>query len=57
MQAFADVLRKPRFDADRLKVAMTGAQAGIARQNDNPQAIRRASSQVIYGGTRRSRGT
>ena len=37
MQAFADVLRKPRFDADRLSVAMTGAQAGIARQNDDPQ--------------------
>jgi zinc protease len=50
MQAFADVLRKPRFDADRLSVAMTGAQAGIARQNDDPQGIRsREFQQVIYG--------
>ena len=50
MKVFADVLRRPAFDGDRLKVAVTAAMAGIARQNDSPNAILgREFSQVIYG--------
>jgi zinc protease len=50
MKVFADVLRRPAFDPDRLKVATTAASAAIARQNDNPSAILgRVSGQVIYG--------
>jgi predicted Zn-dependent peptidase len=39
LEAFADVLRNPAFDADRVKVAVTAINASIARQNDNPQGI------------------
>ncbi len=50
MKVFADVLRNPAFDPDRLKVAVTGATAGIARQNDSPNGIlSREFAQVIYG--------
>ena len=52
MQAFADVLRKPRFDADRLAIAMTGAQAGISRQNDDPH--RHPLARVPAGDLRRN---
>ncbi len=49
-KVFAQVLRQPRFDADRLKVAKTAMVASIARQNDNPQGILfREFSKVIYG--------
>jgi zinc protease len=52
MKVFADVLRRPAFDADRLKVATTAASATIARQNDNPNAILgRVFANVIYGET------
>jgi zinc protease len=50
MKTFADVVRRPAFDADRLKVAVTAATAGIARQNDSPNAIlSREFAQVVYG--------
>ena len=50
MEAFADVLRRPAFDPDRLKVAVTAAVAGIARQNDNPMGItQREFTEVIQG--------
>lgn len=50
MAAFADVLRRPAFDPDRLKVAVTAVTAGIARQNDSPQGIAgREFSEVIHG--------
>lgn len=49
-KVFSQVLREPRFDANRLKVAKTKMVATIARQNDNPQGILfREFSQVIYG--------
>ncbi|HKI86983.1 MAG TPA: pitrilysin family protein [Thermoanaerobaculia bacterium] len=49
-KVFSQVLRDPRFDADRLKVAKTAMVASIARQNDNPQGILfREFSKVIYG--------
>lgn len=50
MEAFADVLRNPAFDPDRLKIAVTAANAGIARQNDNPMGItQREFNEVIQG--------
>jgi zinc protease len=50
LKVFADVLRRPAFDADRFKVAVTGVTAAIARQNDSPNAILgREFAQVIFG--------
>lgn len=50
LKVFADVLRRPAFDADRLKVAVTGVTASISRQNDSPGSIlSREYSEVIYG--------
>ena len=50
MEAFADVIRNPAFDPDRLKIALTAVTSGIARQNDNPQGItQREFSKVIQG--------
>jgi zinc protease len=47
---FADVLRRPAFDPARLAVAITGANASIARQNDTPSSIlSREFTKVIYG--------
>jgi predicted Zn-dependent peptidase len=50
LEAFADVLRNPVFEADKLEVARTGAIASISRQNDNPQGIAfREFGQIVYG--------
>jgi zinc protease len=51
MEAFADVLRNPAFDPDRLKIALTAVTSAIARQNDNPQGItQREFTKTIQGG-------
>jgi zinc protease len=51
MDAFADVLRNPAFDPDRLKIALTAVTASIARQNDSPQGIvSREFAKIIQGG-------
>ncbi|MEO6007252.1 MAG: pitrilysin family protein, partial [Vicinamibacteraceae bacterium] len=50
MEAFADVLRNPAFDAGRLKIAVTGVTSAIARQNDSPQGIvQREFTKAIQG--------
>jgi zinc protease len=50
MDAFADVLRNPAFDPDRLKIALTAVTSTIARQNDNPQGIvQREFAKTIQG--------
>lgn len=50
LSAFADVLRRPRFSADRLEIAKNGANATVARQNDEPQGIIfRELFEIIYG--------
>jgi zinc protease len=50
LKVFADVLRRPAFDPDRLKIATNEANASISRQNDNPGSIRaREYAEVIYG--------
>lgn len=47
---FADVLRRPAFEEDKIEVAKTGAKANIARQNDSPgQILGREFAQVLYG--------
>lgn len=50
LPAFAHVLRRPAFDAEKLEQAQTQAKSGISRRNDNPQQIAfREFAQVIYG--------
>ncbi len=50
LQVFSDVLRKPRFDPARLDVARRGIEAGIARQNDDPNSIAgREFRKLMYG--------
>jgi predicted Zn-dependent peptidase len=47
---FADVLRRPAFAADRLEVARTRIETGIARQNDQPLGILfREIADLVYG--------
>lgn len=50
LAAFADVLRQPAFEADKLEVAKTAVVAAIARQNDDPQGIAfREFTEIVYG--------
>lgn len=50
LAAFADVLRHPVFSQDKIDVAKTSIEAGIARQNDNPQQIVfRELAERVYG--------
>ncbi|MFQ5349544.1 MAG: M16 family metallopeptidase [Thermoanaerobaculia bacterium] len=47
---FADVLRNPAFDEEKLAVAKNQANTSIARQNDQPQGILfREFGEIIYG--------
>ena len=51
LAAFADVLRQPAFEEDKLAVAKNAAVASISRQNDDPQGIAfREFAEVVYGG-------
>lgn len=50
LATFADVLRRPHFAADRLEIAKNGANATVARQNDQPQGIVfRELFEIVYG--------
>ncbi len=50
LTVFGDVLRHPRFDADKLAIAKNRAIADIARQNDNPGRVAdREFAKLIYG--------
>ena len=50
LQVFGDVLRQPRFDQARMDVAKRAAEAGIARQNDDPNGIAsREFGKLMYG--------
>lgn len=50
LEVFADVLRNPVFDPEKIEVAKTSIEASIARQNDNPQQILfREFNEIIYG--------
>jgi len=47
---FADMIRRPQFDAQRLELARRQAIEGIRRQNDQPDQIAsRAIMRAIYG--------
>src|SRR5947209_4577085 len=50
LRVFADVLRRPAFDARKLEVARNQAIADVARQNDEPDRILfREFRKVVYG--------
>lgn len=50
MQVFADILRQPAFDEEKLKVARNQVTATISRQNDQPQGILfREYGELVYG--------
>ncbi len=50
LEVFADVLRHPAFDPNRIQVALNAARARVARQNDNPQSIVfRELRDVVWG--------
>jgi zinc protease len=50
LQVFSDVIRQPRFDPGRLEVARRAIEAGISRQNDDPNGIAsREFRELMYG--------
>jgi predicted Zn-dependent peptidase len=50
LKVFADVLRHPVFDEDKIQVAKTQIEAAIARQNDQPNGITfREFDEIVYG--------
>ncbi|HVR96682.1 MAG TPA: pitrilysin family protein [Thermoanaerobaculia bacterium] len=50
LRVFADVLRRPAFDAAKLEVARTQALAEVARQNDDAgQVMSREFRKIVYG--------
>jgi predicted Zn-dependent peptidase len=50
LELFADVLRNPVFDDEKLAVAKNQANTIIARQNDSPQQIMfREFREIVYG--------
>jgi zinc protease len=50
LRIFADVLRRPAFDAGKLEVARNQAIAEVARQNDEPDDVLfREIQKVVYG--------
>jgi zinc protease len=50
LRVFADVLRRPAFDAGKLEVARTQALTEIARQNDDAgQVMSREFRKIVYG--------
>lgn len=50
LKTFADVLRRPAFDAAKLEVAKNQAIANVSRQNDDPgDIVFREFGKVVYG--------
>ena len=50
LKVFADVLRRPSFDSEKLAIARNQAVAGISRQNDSPDSIvGREFKKLVYG--------
>ncbi|HEV7670059.1 MAG TPA: pitrilysin family protein [Thermoanaerobaculia bacterium] len=49
-QTFADVLRRPAFDATKIELARNRSMSEIARQNDDPQDILdRKFREIVFG--------
>lgn len=50
LAVFADVLRSPRFDEAKIKIAKNQAKTTIARRNDEPMGImQREGARLVYG--------
>jgi zinc protease len=50
LRVFADVLRRPAFDAGKLEVARNQAIANVSRQNDEPDDVLfREFKKIVYG--------
>ncbi len=50
LAAFAEVLRRPLFEASKLEVAKAQMRSAIVRQNDDPQDILgREFGEIVYG--------
>lgn len=50
LEVLADILRNPQFEEDKIDLAKVQRRSGIARRNDDPQAIAfREFRKVIYG--------
>ncbi|MCA9470412.1 MAG: insulinase family protein [Nitrospirales bacterium] len=50
LKVFADVLRNPSFNQEKLAIAKNQAMASISRQNDNPDSIvSREFKKLVYG--------
>ncbi|HEX9942492.1 MAG TPA: pitrilysin family protein [Thermoanaerobaculia bacterium] len=50
LRVFADVLRRPAFDAGKLEVARTQAVAEVSRRNDDPfRIVFREFPKLVYG--------
>lgn len=50
LEVLGDVLRRPRFQADRLELARSKMLAGLRQEDDNPSTIaRRELYKVVYG--------
>ncbi len=50
LELFAEILRQPAFDEQKLAVAKNQLNSSIARQNDSPQQILfREFSEIVYG--------
>ena len=49
-KVFAEVLRHPSFNSEKLAIAKNQAMSGISRQNDNPDSIvGREFKKLVYG--------
>jgi len=50
LKVFAEVMRHPAFADEKIKIAKNQLSSGIARRNDNPQAImNREFEKLVYG--------
>ncbi|RKZ19883.1 hypothetical protein DRQ50_01215 [bacterium] len=50
LELLAEILRKPAFPADKIKLAMEEQKAQISRRNDDPMSIaRREAMKAVYG--------
>lgn len=50
LEVLAEVLRRPKFETDKIDLAKVQARSGISRRNDDPQQVAfREFRKVIYG--------
>jgi len=49
-QTFADILRRPAFDATKIELARNRSMSEVARQNDDPQdVLERKFREIVFG--------